>query len=88
MNPGHLDHRPVSTGTSQDYAAGRWRVSESVSPNSDRYAPAKRPKCQKPYPEAISVTVAAPAAVSRRARRTSRMQRSSRDCLGPMPRCS
>ena len=41
------------------YSRGRWRVADGASPKRDWYSPAKRPKCQKPYRVAISVTVVA-----------------------------
>src|SRR5262245_23801365 len=45
-------------------------VADGASPNSDLYAPAKRPSSKNPLPVATSVTVAAPALLDRSTRRT------------------
>jgi hypothetical protein len=37
------------------YPDGRWSVADGVSPKSAWYAPAKRPKCQKPHCVAVLV---------------------------------
>jgi hypothetical protein len=39
------------------YPDGRWSVADGVSPKSAWYAPAKRPKCQKPHCVAVLVQI-------------------------------
>ena len=70
------------------YSRERWRVADGASPKRDWYSPAKRPKCQKPYRVAISVTVVMSEALSRKARRARCIRRNSKYRLGLIPSCS
>ena len=63
-------------------------VSDGNSPNSVRYASAKRPSSPKPRAVAISVTVVVAGSASARACRTRFMRRNQRCRRGLMPRYS
>jgi hypothetical protein len=69
-------------------SGGRRNDVEGVSPNSFRYATAKRPSSQRPNSVAISVTVALVELASKSARCTKCIRRSQRYRTGPMPSSS